>query len=645
MAWRKGRRPRSLRPTRRTRVGAANLTHRRLWFESLENRQLLSATALGNASNAQSIAVTVSQLQSPASHIPETVTVLPFAGPDQAVIVEPDGKVIVAHGDGSTTTINVYNADGTPDMQFGSGGEVTNIFGASQNSVAAIALQADGKIVVVGWVVDQNLKSSFSIVRYNSDGSLDTSFGSCGIVVTSVDRGDDLPTSVVIQPDGKIVIGGAAGASLPWNWNPLYPGITPDFLISPRYSPVLLRYNPDGSLDSSFNGTGIDEFYYDNYPSQGSASPFLPNPLPLNDASSINQLQIQADGKIIVAAGPDIVRINTDGSIDQTFGQGGLITVPMPLFGGAIQNLVIQPDGKFLVATNSYAAVNEFAISMARYNADGSLDMTFNNGIPVLTPETPDGWGELTDLAVRPDGKIVASATVNYLGAQSYGVLARYNSDGSLDASFGTDGQVFEQAYGWNVVAVQSDGKLIAVGGGIMDSDGVQATSDFHVKRFNADGTEDIGFDTSIMTQVDPSGPLAAPPSRALPNVASPTTPGATALKLDVNDDAIVAPLDALMVINYMIDSVNLPLVSIAVAAESVAAHAVTTVVDVVPSIQVLSVDQAISQMTGATADGQTNGSSIVASPAASLEPSDMTGATAASTVTATTTLLATDDV
>jgi uncharacterized delta-60 repeat protein len=588
----------------------------------LEDRHLLSATSsIDLPSVLSSLPAAFSQPLVPISGIPETITVPPAVGPDQVVVVEPNGKVVVVHGDGLTTTMNAYNADGTPDMDFGSGGQVTDVFGTSRNSVAAMGLQSDGKIVVVGWVLDQNLKSSFAIVRYNSDGSLDTSFGNRGTVVTSVDQGDDLPTSVAIQSDGKIVIGGAAGESLPWNWNPNDPGFHPDFLTAPRSSPVLLRYNPDGSLDSSFNGTGIDEFTYDGYPSLGYASPYLPSPLPLNDGDSITQVQVQADGKIIVAAGPDISRINADGSLDTTFGQDGVVTVPLPLILGAIDDLLIQPDGKFLIATTSYAAANEFAIYISRYNADGSLDMAFNHGLPVSTPETPDGWGDLTDLAVGSDGKIVATATVNYLGVQSYGVVARYNPDGSLDTSFGGTGQVVEHSYGWNVAVIQSDGKVVAVGGGVLQDDGVQATSDFHVKRFNADGTEDVDFNSNVMTPVNPPGPAPAPPALAPPKAASPTT---TVLQ---NTPMPLAP----------------PSTSSG-AAESVAAKSVTSFVDSVPSIQVFSVDQAISQLTSATADSQMIGSLAVARSAPNPAPPRITTMTTASPVAATITLIAPDD-
>ena len=664
MTWRIGHRLRSHR--------ISNLD-RRLGFESLEERQLLSATSSIDPSSVHLLPAVVSHAPAPKSDIPETVTVLPAAGADQAVVVEPNGKIIVVHGDGLTTTMNVYNADGTPDVGFGSGGQVINVFGTYQNSMAAMALQSDGKIVVVGWVLDQNLKSSFAVVRYNSDGSLDTSFGNHGTVVTSVDQGDDLPTSLAIQPDGKIVVGGAAGASIPWNWNPSYPGFHPDFLIAPRYSPVLLRYNPDGSLDSTFNATGIDEFNYDGYPSNGYSSPYLPSPLPLRDAVSISQVQIQADGKIVVAAGSDISRINADGSLDTTFGQGGVVTVPLPVFPDAINDLVIQSDGKLLIETNSYATVNEFAIYISRYNANGSLDMTFNNGQPISTPEIPDGWGELTDLAVGSDGKIVAAATVNYVGAQSYGVIARYDSDGSLDTSFGETGQAFEQDYGWNAVAIQSDDKVVAVGGGVLGSDGVQATSEFHVKRFNVNGTEDGGFNSNIMTPVNPSGPASAPPDLAPSKVESPTMtvlnntampldvngdhsisrgdlllivdtlkspstrPGAATEYLDVNDDGIVSSLDALILIDYLIDSINAPLVTSSGTSPSVTAKSVTNFVDNEPSMQVFSLDQTVTQLTGVQADHELTRST----PA----PLSATSVTATSPPAATITLVAPDDV
>ncbi|HTM55252.1 MAG TPA: hypothetical protein VL175_14560, partial [Pirellulales bacterium] len=192
----------TLRKGRRLDTLHAN---RRLGFELLENRQLLSATP--SLDLASALPLPLRRWPNPdESGIPQQITVAPEIGADQAIAIEPDGKIVVVHGDGLKTTMNVYNPDGTPDADFGNEGVVDNVFGTNQsNAVAAIALQSDGKIVVVGWTTDQNLKSSFALVRFNADGSRDNSFGNLGLVVTSVDRGDDLPTSLAIQPDGKIV--------------------------------------------------------------------------------------------------------------------------------------------------------------------------------------------------------------------------------------------------------------------------------------------------------------------------------------------------------------------------------------------------------------------------------------------------------
>jgi uncharacterized delta-60 repeat protein len=587
----------TLRKGRRLDTLHAN---RRLGFELLENRQLLSATP--SLDLASALPLPLRRWPNPdESGIPQQITVAPEIGADQAIAIEPDGKIVVVHGDGLKTTMNVYNPDGTPDADFGNEGVVDNVFGTNQsNAVAAIALQSDGKIVVVGWTTDQNLKSSFALVRFNADGSRDNSFGNLGLVVTSVDRGDDLPTSLAIQPDGKIVVGGAAGSSLPWSWNPDYHGIHPDVMSSPRYSPILLRYNPDGSLDSSFNGTGIDEFFYDDYPSLGSSRPVPPNPLPLNDAGSINQVRIQADGKLIVAAGPLISRINSDGTLDKTFGQGGAVTVPLPLFPDQINSLAIQPDGKLLVAANGYAGVNEFALYIVRYNADGSLDTTFNHGQPASTPVTPSGWGQLTDLEIGSDGKIVATANVEYVGIQSYGVVARFDSDGTLDTSFGGTGQVSEHDYGWNVAVVQADGKVVMVGGGL------EATSEFHVKRFNADGTEDVGFNDNLSSPATSFVSIAG-----LPGVAPP--------KADLPETTVA------------------PIVTNADAPPSVSANAVPQAVDSVPSIDTVSFSLAVNRLAATTADLQMTGVLPVVRPTADPALLDIT---AAATLPASTTIL-----
>ncbi|HEX8249304.1 MAG TPA: delta-60 repeat domain-containing protein, partial [Pyrinomonadaceae bacterium] len=157
-----------------------------------------------------------------------------FAGQyDRAwgVAVQTDGKIVVAGWAGDGFAVARYNPDGSLDTSFGSGGKKTTIITGDQEGGYAVAIQPDGKIVVVGATIFNGF--CFAAVRYLPNGDLDTSFDGDGIAITNTSNSVGEPSSVVIQPDGKILIGGD------------------DIAI------VLIRYNPNGSLDTTFGGTGM----------------------------------------------------------------------------------------------------------------------------------------------------------------------------------------------------------------------------------------------------------------------------------------------------------------------------------------------------------------------------------------------------
>ncbi|MFD9223461.1 hypothetical protein ACFWDI_26440 [Streptomyces sp. NPDC060064] len=268
-------------------------------------------------------------------------------------------------------------------------------------------------------------------VALAAPGDLDPTFGTGGKVTTNFGGTDNEARGVAVQADGKIIAVGQSDS-----------GGTIDF--------ALARYNPDGSLDSTF-GTG------------GKVT---------TDFGGGGDLAfgvvVQADGKII-AAGLDfsgstffdfaLARYNTDGSLDTTFGTGGKVTTD---FGGSFDvafGVVVQADGK-IVAVGSAGGI---AFALARYNTDGSLDSTFGTGGKVTT--NFGGGNEARAVALQADGKIIA-AGVSTSGTADF-ALARYNTDGSLDSTFGTGGKVTTNFGGTDearAVALQADGKIIAAG-------------------------------------------------------------------------------------------------------------------------------------------------------------------------------------
>ena len=187
---------------------------------------------------------------------------------------------------------------------------------------------------------------------------------------------------------------------------------------------------------------------------------------------------IQSDGKIVTAGSagntPDfaLARYNTDGSLDITFDGDGKVTTDI-FFGDSAHGVAIQSDGKIVAVGDSV----DFAL--ARYNADGSLDTTFDGDGKVTTSFTA-GEARARGVAIQADGKIVAVGEVGVNPNLDF-ALARYNADGSLDTTFGVNGLVTTEFNGTDRargVAIQSDGKIVAVG-----QDG---TSDFALARYNA---------------------------------------------------------------------------------------------------------------------------------------------------------------
>ena len=255
------------------------------------------------------------------------------------------------------------SAEGSLDTGFGDGGiVVTNLSGSDFSY--AIALQPDGKIVTAGVS-----NFGFALVRYNPDGTLDRTFGSGGTVLRYFGP-YNLAYGLSIQPDGKIL---AAG----YQQNGIAPG--GDFSVNP----LVVKYNPDGSLDSGFGNAGAAE-------------------VSLGGVDSARSLAIQPDGKIVIAGNdlvaPDIVgapskfvlaRLNQDGSLDQAFGSAGETST---WFGQAdfLNTALIQSDGKIIgVGDTGPASIGEDtqgrSIALARYNTDGSPDQAFGNSGKVVT--------------------------------------------------------------------------------------------------------------------------------------------------------------------------------------------------------------------------------------------------------------------
>ena len=347
--------------------------------------------------------------------------------------IQSDGKILVAGfyntGSGNDFSVTRFNANGTLDTTFDTDGIVTTDLGGEDGAYSMV-IQPDGRILV-GGIADANGVSDFGLVRYNTDGSLDTSFDSDGIVTTNFGI-DDVGQSLALQPDGKIIIGGWTN---PMGWS--------DF--------ALARYNTDGSLDTTFDTDGKIT-------------------LDLGGDDNAYSVDVQSDGKILVAGYSStnptydfaLVRYNTDGTLDTTFDTDGIVTTDLGGEDGAY-SMVIQPDGRILVGgARRIGANNDFAL--VRYNADGTLDTTFDTD----GKNTLDlGGDDITySVDVQSDGKILVAGYSSGSGSNDF-ALVRYNADGTLDTTFDTDGIVTSDFGGGDVglsVALQPDGRIL-VGG------------------------------------------------------------------------------------------------------------------------------------------------------------------------------------
>jgi len=359
-------------------------------------------------------------------------------------------------------SLTVIAAPTDLDPTFGNGGKVVSSPDGSQSIFGyAIALQPDGKIVMAGSRASSvPSPSEFVVARYNSDGSLDTTFGNNGWSSVTFDGNSGIAVSVDIQPDGKIVIGGTVGN--------FAPGVQMrDFGI--------VRFNPNGSLDASFDGDGKLTISFNDI----LGSVYL---------ESLSVLKVANDGKI-VAAGQAlnstvddkfiVARINADGSLDSTFGTNGKFADQAGISNqDRISDLVILPDGKIVVVGTLLTVVGNYRTAI-KYNTSGAREWTYQQGVNGVTS------GEaLNGIAALPDGKFIV------VGKRSGKIAAiRLNANGTADATFSNtatmpSGEVYS-------VAIQPDGKIVAnvlVNG---------SNSSFSLIRYNTDGSLDSGFGNS----------------------------------------------------------------------------------------------------------------------------------------------------
>jgi uncharacterized delta-60 repeat protein len=363
-----------------------------------------------------------------------------------AVTIQPDGKIVVVGemgigGANPRVAVVRYETDGALDPSFGGGdGKVGIDFTPGDDFAYAVRIQANGKILVAGAAAYFSSNSRFALARLTSDGSLDPTFGGDGRVVTNLTSSYDWANGMVLQPNGKIVVVGSVSAG------------------SSNSKIGVLRYRSDGSLDPTFSGDGI----------------VLADPTRTYDDGLA--IGIEADGPIVVAGGAGFdgpnerfvaMALKRDGSLDHHFGADGMVFTDLTSKADVPYGLAIQSDGKIVVAGGAAQGPSDPKFAVVRYEPDGSLDPTFHGDGTVITNITPYDDGAYS-LAIAPDGKIVTAGLAGNNGPAPRFAAVRYLSNGRRDATFGGDGRVtadltphFDSAWG---VAVQTDGSVVCSG-------------------------------------------------------------------------------------------------------------------------------------------------------------------------------------
>ena len=335
-----------------------------------------------------------------------------------------------------------YNADGTLDTTFGSGGIVTTTIGLAYNvsGAYALVLQPDGKLVAAGLAyMGEGRQTDFALARYTADGALDPTFGAGGgdgdgIVTTDVSpiSSFDQASALVLQPDGKLVAGGLVTVN----------NSVDGTLTDTEQDFALARYNSDGSIDTSFGGgtvlTDVSPDFVDSTPSD-------------NSQDTVNTLLVQSDGKIVAAGYAEkntdgaatldttvaaLTRYMADGSLDTGFGDSGIVRVDLnrgDFLMEQITSILQQPNGKLTAAgfvkdlSRNFLGAFNLDIGVIRLNPTGSLDSSFGTGGSIITDFStadPSDSSEVSRaLLLQPDDKFVAAGSVRKLGSTHFAVV------------------------------------------------------------------------------------------------------------------------------------------------------------------------------------------------------------------------------
>lgn len=393
----------------------------------------------------------------------------------QAVAVRSDGEIIVAGsryvaGGGSSEPVTAAFTDsGALDAAFGAGGYCVHPFTPDVFHPGAIALGSNDQVAVAGNVsIDgMNVIFDMGVVSISPTGTLDAAFNGTGTVTQDAGIGGDFGNAVAMQQDGKLLVAS-------------------ETQIGGLARVLVTRYHVDGSIDPTFGVNGNAQ-------------------VPITRPASI---AVQPDGGILIgdAFMFTLARLNSAGSIDLGFNGLGSVTI-MDFLGsnnfGAVRGIAVQPDGKIVAAGFAGIVGGGRAFALARFNPDGSLDPGFGGDGKVVTDLAFNNWEEIEDMALMPDGRIVATG---YAETAEGFVVARYEADGDPDPTFGGgDGIINHTVTGYysrsKSIALRTDGRILLAGDSQDDLD--PSNHDITLMQLLPGGALDGGFGSGGQVTMD----------------------------------------------------------------------------------------------------------------------------------------------
>jgi uncharacterized delta-60 repeat protein len=374
--------------------------------------------------------------------------------------LQPDQKIIAigwAYGFGRFIACR-YNTDGSLDSSFGDNGQFT-VFPPEIVVCDASALQNDGKIVIGGTkpifiVPTKSDEEDLILLRLNQEGKIDSSFGVDGILITDLGGHFERIGEVIIQGDSKILVSGQGADNIQGGFY------------------YMVRYDTNGQLDPTFGDQGIKKIY---------------------EEFTVQTMVLQPDGKILIGgygdlgltANFDVRRFNSDGSIDDSFGDVGRVNTDVSGQRDYVFSINVEPDDKIFVSGAANVSGGTSDLAFARYYSNGSLDGSYGSqGFEIISLSP---YSVVTDMARQPDGKYVLCGSSNHLDGEFHVLLIRIKHDGGLDESFGDQGIVYttslESYHGARELVVQNNNYVVL--GGVSAESG--SGSDFALSRYIVD--------------------------------------------------------------------------------------------------------------------------------------------------------------